>query len=266
MALTLYGDLELSVLDEMPPGRVPVRTEIVYENVQTRLEKELGTICQNQEKAYVVYPLIEESEKIDLNNAVAGFDALQNVFPNKIGLLHGRLSAIEKEATISAFKEGNFQILVSTTVVEVGVDVPEATLMVIMNAERFGLSQLHQLRGRVGRSALPSRCLLIPGDGKATQKAEQRLAVLAESNDGFQIAAEDLKIRGPGDFLGTRQAGLPSFAFADPLRDAQLLSEARRWAKNIVGDDPNLEKKTNHALALMVKRLNLEGLSYTEAG
>ncbi len=266
LALTLYGDLELSVLDEMPPGRLPVATTIISQDFEEKLQAELTAICHRNERAYVVYPLIEESEKIDLNNAMAGYSKLREIFPNKVGLLHGRLSGVEKDNTINSFKAGDFQILVSTTVVEVGVDVPEATLMVIMNAERFGLSQLHQLRGRVGRSPRPSRCILIPGDGQTSLKAQQRLAVLAESNDGFLIAAQDLQIRGPGDFLGTRQAGLPSFAFADPIRDAKILNQARKWAKVIIQMDPTLEADEHQDLAFLMKRLNLEGINYTEAG
>jgi ATP-dependent DNA helicase RecG len=267
LALTLYGDLELSILNEMPPGRLPVKTSIVDQNAQHIIEQELQAICNEGQKAFIVYPLIEESEKIDLHNAMTGFENLKQVLKGRnIGLLHGRLSAQEKEETIQAFKQGLTDILVSTTVVEVGVDVPDATLMIIMNAERFGLSQLHQLRGRVGRSSLPSRCLLIPGENQRSQKAQQRLAVLTESNDGFLIAAQDLQIRGPGDFLGTRQAGLPSFAFADPIRDAQLLSDARKWAKIILQRDPYLENKEHQEIVALMQRLQLEGLTYTEAG
>ncbi|MBL93506.1 MAG: ATP-dependent DNA helicase RecG [Myxococcales bacterium] len=267
LALTLYGDLELSIIDELPPGRVPIETRILDQDPMTHVLQAIREAYQRKEKCYVIYPLIEESEKIDLSNAVEGFKIFQKDLPDiPAGLLHGRMPISEKDAAIQVFKSGETHILVSTTVIEVGVDIPEATLMVIMNAERFGLSQLHQLRGRVGRSALASQCLLVPGENGSHGKAAQRMEVLTQTNDGFVIAQEDLNLRGPGDFLGTRQAGLPSFAFADPIKDAQILSEARAWARVILKADPHLQLPRHLDLVTLMNNMNLEQLVLTEAG
>ena len=267
LALTLYGDLELSVIDELPPGRKPVETRLWEGDAEQKIADALQEVHQRKEKAFIIYPLIEESEKMDLSNAVSGFEKLRESIPQiEFGLLHGRMSAKDKELTINAFAEGQTQVLVSTTVVEVGVDVPEATLMVIMNAERFGLSQLHQLRGRVGRSPRKSHCLLVANAKSKSGKAARRLQVLTQTNNGFLIAAEDLNIRGPGDFLGTRQAGLPSFAFADPIRDAELLNAARQWAKTILKTDPELRKPEHQDLVSLMKNLQMEQLALSDAG
>jgi ATP-dependent DNA helicase RecG len=267
LALTLYGDLELSIIDELPPGRVPIKTRLLEKDPMPLVLEAIRAAKHRHEKCYVIYPLIEESEKIDLSNAVNGFQDFQTALPSiPAGLLHGRMAPAEKDAAIQAFKTGQTHLLVSTTVIEVGVDIPEATLMVIMNAERFGLSQLHQLRGRVGRSSLPSQCLLVPGESATHGKAAQRMDVLTQTNDGFVIAIEDLNLRGPGDFLGTRQAGLPSFAFADPIRDAQILNEARQWARTILKEDPQLTHEVHQDLAVLMSNMNLEQLVLTEAG
>ena len=231
LSLTLYGDLALSVIDELPPGRTPVVTKVLTENSRERaydfIKKEIGQGRQ----AYIVYPLVKESEKSDLLAASEGAAQLQaEIFPDfKIGLLHGQMKPDEKEAVMDDFKKRRIDILVSTTVIEVGLDVPNATVMLVEHAERFGLAQLHQLRGRVGRGADQSHCLLIRSQ-RCSEDGLKRLQVMTETNDGFRIAEADLEIRGPGEFLGTRQSGLPDFRVANLLRDGRVLEEARREA------------------------------------
>jgi ATP-dependent DNA helicase RecG len=232
LALTLYGDLDVSVLDEMPPGRQPVQTIVMgeqnREEVYALVHKELNEGRQ----AFVVYPLIEESEKVDLRAAAAMAKHLQKeVFPDAaVMLMHGRLKVEEKGQLMRRFRAGEIQVLVSTTVIEVGIDIPGATLMVIEHAERFGLSQLHQLRGRIGRGQHPGLCILMTEDLRS-QEAEERINILCQTQDGFKIAEKDLEIRGPGEFLGTRQSGIPEFLFANIVRDRKLLELARREAK-----------------------------------
>jgi ATP-dependent DNA helicase RecG len=228
LALTLYGDLEVSTIDELPPGRKPIET-LWYEEKDR--PKALDAIRQTVEaghQVYVVYPLVEESEKSDLRAATEMAKHLETeVFPDfRIGLLHGRLKSPEKEETMLAFSAGQIHILVSTTVIEVGVDVPNATLMIIEHAERFGLAQLHQLRGRVGRGAAQSACILV-GDVKSNPEARRRLQIMCETNDGFRISEVDLELRGPGEIIGTRQSGLPAFKYANLVRDRRALELAR---------------------------------------
>jgi ATP-dependent DNA helicase RecG len=230
LALTLFGDLSLSVVDELPPGRTPIKTRVISASQRQRawdiVRKELAAGHQG----YIVYPLVEESEKSDLLAATQAFGQLQEVFNDyRVGMIHGRMRPEEKEAVMLDFKQQRIQLLVSTTVIEVGIDVPNATCMVIEHAERFGLSQLHQLRGRVGRGAAASTCLLIRS-ANCSEDGFKRLSVMAETEDGFRIAEEDLKLRGPGDFLGTRQSGLPDFRIASLLRDGRLLEQARQDA------------------------------------
>ena len=249
LAMTVYGDLDVSVIDEMPPGRKSIKTIIFYEEKGTR-KKAYDIVREEVKKgrqAYVVYPMIEESESPDfkdLKYATLMADELQNkVFPEfQIGLLHGRMKTEEKDEVMRRFISHDIDILVSTTVIEVGVDVPNASVMVVENAERFGLSQLHQLRGRIGRGEHESVCILISGY-KRSEEAQRRLSVLEKTTDGFRIAEADLTIRGPGDFLGTKQSGLPEFRFANLIRDARILSEAREEAFRIVNESPTL---TNH--------------------
>lgn len=248
LALTVYGDLDVSVLDEMPPGRKPVKTRVFYDQKGSR-EKAYDIVRKEVEKgrqAYVVYPMIEESENPDFKDikyATRMAEELGNeVFPEfKVGLLHGRMKPEEKDAVMRRFIARQVDILVSTTVIEVGVDVPNAAVMVIENAERFGLTQLHQLRGRIGRGGHDSFCILISGF-KRSQDADKRLSIMEETSDGFRIAEADLTIRGPGDFLGTKQSGLPQFRFADILRDWRILEEAREDAFQLVSEDPGLSK------------------------
>jgi len=241
LALTLYGDLDLSVLDELPPGRTPIVTRKVSDErspeVWEFVRKQVGAGHQ----VYVVYPVIAESEENELKAAVKMYRELSGkVFPElKVGLLHGRLESELKDQVMRRFQSGELQILVATTVIEVGVDVPNATVMVIEHAERFGLAQLHQLRGRIGRGAAKSFCILMTG-GKVTEEGERRLDAMVRTNDGFQIAELDLELRGPGEFFGTRQAGMPSFQVANLIRDRQLLELAKREAAAVM-EGPNAE-------------------------
>ncbi|MCM2263563.1 MAG: ATP-dependent DNA helicase RecG [Desulfuromonadales bacterium] len=227
LSLTVYGDLALSVIDEMPPGRTPVRTMVVIENQRRHAFELIRKEIDKNHQIYVVFPLIEESEKSDLKAATVGVEQLRSVLPEcRIGLLHGKMSPEDKETIMGRFKARQLDILVSTTVIEVGIDVPNATVMVIEHAERFGLAQLHQLRGRVGRGSAPGLCLLMKSF-RCSEEGEKRLEVMTRTTDGFRIAEADLEIRGPGEFLGTRQSGLPDFRVANILRDARILEEAR---------------------------------------
>jgi ATP-dependent DNA helicase RecG len=231
LAMTAYGDLDVSVIDELPPGRTPIKTVVVGEDQRSGVYKGVEREVRQGRQVYVVYPLIEESEKMDLKDATRMYEQLRDrVFPHfSIGLLHGKMKALEKDEVMRRFVNGEIQVLVATTVVEVGVDVPNASLMVIEHAERFGLSQLHQLRGRVGRGAEQSYCVLLASD-KRTSVARERLGIMEETNDGFRIAEKDLEIRGPGEVMGTRQSGLPTFRIGNLVRDVEILEEARREA------------------------------------
>lgn len=246
LAMTLFGDLDLSVIDEMPPGRIPVETKVFFESRRTQLYDMIRREVGLGRQVYVIYPLVEETEKSDLKAASQMAEHLQSeVFSNlRVGLLHGRLTPVEKEAVMTSFTNRDFDILVSTTVIEVGIDVPNATLMVIEHAERFGLSQLHQLRGRVGRGQDKSYCILMT-NGKMSEDGEKRLRVMESTCDGFRIAEADLEIRGPGDFLGTRQAGMPDFRVANILRDGGLLERARQAAFDLLGNDPALASQAH---------------------
>ncbi len=231
LSLTLYGDLALSVIDEMPPGRTPVDTRVASDTQRSKVYSRMRQEIDKGHQAYVVYPLVEESEKSDLLAATEGAEKLQNdIFPDsRVGLLHGRMKPAEKEEIMGRFKNKEINILVSTTVIEVGIDVPNATVMLVEHAERFGLAQLHQLRGRVGRGQAGSICILLKSY-KCSEDGEKRLEVMRSTNDGFRIAEADLEIRGPGEFLGTRQSGLPDFRVANILRDGRILEDARNDA------------------------------------
>lgn len=232
LAMTVYGDLDVSVIDELPPGRTPVKTVVVGEDKREGVYKGIEREINLGRQVYIVYPLVEESEKMDLKAATAMFEHLRDeVFPQyEIGLLHGKMKAGEKEEVMGKFVRGETQILVSTTVIEVGVDVPNASLMIIEHAERFGLSQLHQLRGRVGRGAEQSYCVLLTGD-KKTSIARERLGIMEETSDGFRIAEKDLELRGQGEILGTRQSGTQMFRIGNIIRDLEILEEARKEAE-----------------------------------
>jgi ATP-dependent DNA helicase RecG len=242
LALTLYGDLDFSVIDELPPHRTPIVTRLIEEGDRERAYTFLREKVRRGEQAYVVCPVIEEGGKLDLKPAVRMFEHLvRNVFPEfRVGLLHGRLASDEKEDMMQRFKRGEVQILVATTVVEVGVDVPNATIMFIEHADRFGLSQLHQLRGRIGRGSKKSYCLLMAGE-RRSEISQERLNTMVATTDGFRIAEIDLKLRGPGEFFGTRQSGIPAFRIANLLRDQEILEWAKREAAEFVANPPSAE-------------------------
>ena len=257
LALSLHGDLEVSQIDELPPGRTPIRTSLLAGSERDQAYQLIREQVALGQRAYVVLPLVEESEKLELRSAVEVHQQLsESVFPDlQVGLLHGRMASADKQAAISAFAAGHTQVLVSTTVVEVGVDVPEASVMVIEHADRFGLAQLHQLRGRVGRGAAASYCHLINDSRNAL--ARQRLEVLVHSTDGFEIAEMDLRLRGPGQVLGTRQSGLPDLALASLTDDGDVLEQARRVAQRIIETDPTLVAHAPLARVLAEQRQRL---------
>jgi len=248
LAMTVYGDLDVSVIDEMPKGRQPIVTRKTF---QSKRDLVLGFIRDQVEKgrqAYIVYPLIEESETLDLKNALEEYEKAKADFPQfKVGLLHGRMKPSEKDSVMTAFRKNEIQILVSTTVIEVGVDVPNANIMVIEHAERFGLSQLHQLRGRVGRGEFKSYCVLVLGYAMS-EEARTRAEIMERTSDGFKIAEADLEMRGPGEFLGTRQSGLPGFKMANLVRDVRILQDARQAAFELIERDPQLTKPEHSLL------------------
>ena len=239
LAMTLYGDLDVSVIDELPPGRKPIVTQHYFDTRITSLYAGIRRQINLGRQVYIVFPLIEESEKIDLKNLEQGFEVLRQAFPEfRLSKVHGRMKAAEKEAEMARFVSGETQVLVATTVIEVGVNVPNASVMVIMDAQRFGLSQLHQLRGRVGRGADQSYCLLVT-PYKLSEETRKRIDIMCETNDGFRIAEADLKLRGPGDLEGTQQSGMAfDLKIADIARDGQLVQMARDEAQFIVDDDP----------------------------
>ena len=248
LAMTLYGDLDVSVIDELPPGRKPIKTVHRYDAKKKEVFDFLRAEIRKGRQVYVVYPLIEESETLDYKNLKEGFEIYQQVFPEHVVcMVHGKMKAKEKDAHMQRFVSGQAHILVATTVIEVGVNVPNATVMVIESAERFGLSQLHQLRGRVGRGAEQSYCILI-SSYKLSEETRKRLAVMVRSTDGFEIAEVDLKLRGAGDLEGTQQSGDGLYLkIANLASDGQLLQQARNIATEILNDDPELEKP-EHAL------------------
>lgn len=246
LAMSFFADLDVSVIDELPPGRTPIVTRLVNSSRRTEVEKLVSHTCAQGRQVYWVCPLIEESEVLQLQTAVDTVAELQKSLPNlNIGLVHGRLKAAEKAAVMASFVQGEIQVLVATTVIEVGVDVPNASLMVIEHAERMGLAQLHQLRGRVGRGAAASRCVLIFSE-PLSDLAKARLKVIYENTDGFEIARQDLNIRGPGEFLGARQSGVPMLRFANLEEDLPLLEKARDLAPVLIAQQPEVVKKHLH--------------------
>jgi len=256
LAMTLYGDLDVSLIDEMPPGRVPVETKVFPESARAKVYRIVEEEVKKGRQAFVVYPLVEESEKLDLMDATRMAEHLQKeIFPEfRIGLLHGRMKSDEKEAIMTEVQEGRIQILVATTVIEVGIDIPNASVMVVEHAERFGLSQLHQLRGRIGRGRYPSKCILL-AQYRSSEEARIRLRAMEKTTDGFKIAEEDLALRGPGEFFGIRQSGLPDFRVAHVIRDTPILIEARKEAFRLIQEDPDLVHPAHGGLKdLFIKR------------
>ncbi|MEZ4951326.1 MAG: ATP-dependent DNA helicase RecG [Saprospiraceae bacterium] len=258
LAMTLYGDLDVSVIDELPPGRKPIETIHRTESYRLRV---LGFMKEQMaigRQIYVVFPLIEESEAVDLANLMTGYEVLQREFPPpkfQLSIVHGKMKAADKDFEMQRFVNGETQIMVATTVIEVGVNVPNASVMIIENAERFGLSQLHQLRGRVGRGADQSYCILMT-DFKVSAEGKERLATMVRTNNGFDIAEADLKLRGPGNIEGTQQSGILNFRIAELGKDQKILQTARSLAQRILDHDPELEKPINSALKLYLSKEN----------
>jgi ATP-dependent DNA helicase RecG len=263
LAMTLYGDLSVSVIDELPPGRKPIQTFHYYQNKRQGLNQFIAKQVNAGRQVYIVYPLIQESEKMDLQDLENGYNYIRETFPDyKICKVHGKLKNAEKEFQMQKFVSGEAQIMVATTVIEVGVNVPNASVMVIENAERFGLSQLHQLRGRVGRGADQSFCILLTGF-KLASETRKRMEIMVRTNDGFEISEADLQLRGPGDLEGTIQSGLPfELKIANLAQDGKMLEIARRTAMEILEDDPTLEKVENRVLQAQLRKLKTNTLNW----
>ncbi|MBN2908283.1 ATP-dependent DNA helicase RecG [Polycladomyces sp. WAk] len=258
LAITVYGDMDVSVIDEMPAGRQPVDTYWVKSDVWPRVVQFIAKECRNHHQAYVICPLIDESEKLDLQNAQSVFEELtQTLAPVRVGLLHGKMSPAEKEEVMRRFAANDIQVLVSTTVVEVGVNVPNATVMVVYDADRFGLAQLHQLRGRVGRGGGSATCILV-ADPK-TETGVERMRIMTETTDGFEIAQRDLELRGPGDFFGVKQSGLPDFRVADVVEDAKILETARTDAIRLISSPDFWQREEWSPLHRYLRSLDEEG-------
>lgn len=257
LAMSLYGDLDISIIDELPPGRKPIKTFHLYDTNRSKIYQFIYNEIEKGRQVYVVYPLIEESKSLDFKNLVDGFEQLVVAFPlpkYQIAMVHGQMKPVEKDTEMQKFIEGKAQIMVATTVIEVGVNVPNASVMIIESAERFGLSQLHQLRGRVGRGAEQSYCILVT-DMKLSNDSRTRMETMVATNDGFQIAEVDLKLRGPGDLMGTRQSGVLNLKIADIVKDNEILKLARNYAIDLIKIDPNLTKQENQNIAYTLNQL-----------
>ena len=263
LAMTLYGDLDVSIIDELPPGRKPIRTSHVFDNRMTSLYDGIRRQIHEGRQVYIVFPLIEESEKIDLKNLEQGFETLREAFPDfRLSKVHGKMKAKEKEEEMQKFVSGETQILVATTVIEVGVNVPNASVMVILEAQRFGLSQLHQLRGRVGRGADQSFCILVT-PFKLSEDTRKRIDIMCETNDGFRIAEADLKLRGPGDLEGTQQSGMAfDLKIANIARDGQLVQLARDEAQKIIDEDPQCQSPKYQMLWNRLRQLRKTNVNW----
>jgi ATP-dependent DNA helicase RecG len=265
LAMTLYGDLDVSVIDELPPGRKDIQTRHVFETKRLEVFGFIRKQIELGRQIYVVYPLIEESETLDYNNLMAGFEAIEREFPKPkyhVSIVHGRMASADKEFEMQRFKRGDTQILVSTTVIEVGVDVPNATVMVIESAEKFGLSQLHQLRGRVGRGGNQSYCILMTGY-KLSEDAKIRMETMVRTNNGFEISEVDLNLRGPGDLAGTQQSGMVDLKIASLITDQRILVAARNIATDILKDDPTLSKPDNRVLLDRLNQLDVSRVNWS---
>lgn len=264
LAMTVYGDLDVSIIDELPPGRKPITTIHHYENRREELYRGLRQQISIGRQAYVVYPLIKESEKVDLQNLEEGFHQFQKAFPDlRISMVHGKMKPADKDQEMSRFVSGETQILMATTVIEVGVNVPNASVMVIMNAERFGLAQLHQLRGRVGRGAEQSYCILVTSF-KLSGDTRRRIQIMTETNDGFEIAEEDMKLRGPGDLEGTQQSGIPfDLHIANLARDGQIVQLARDVARRVLDSDPQGDRPEHQGMWQALRDLNKNTIDWS---
>jgi ATP-dependent DNA helicase RecG len=259
LAMTAFGDLDTSIMDELPPGRQPITTVHRYDTKRVAVMDFVKSEIERGRQAYIIFPLIEESSKMDYENLMQGYEHVKGFFPEPqywISMLHGRQSSQLKENNMQRFVKGDTQIMVSTTVIEVGVDVPNATVMVIENAEKFGLSQLHQLRGRVGRGADKSYCILLTAP-KLGNDARERIKTMVATNNGFEIAEKDLELRGPGDIEGTRQSGALNLKLADIVKDKQVLEAAKKYAEEIIDKDPELNSMEN--LRLRQHLISLKG-------
>ena len=263
LAMTIYGDLKVSVIDELPPGRKPIQTYHYYNTQRQKLNQFIYKQVKAGRQIYVVYPLIEESEKMDLANLEQGYLYMRETFPDfNISMVHGKMKPAEKEAQMQRFLKGETHIMVATTVIEVGVNVPNASVMLIENAERFGLAQLHQLRGRVGRGAEQSYCILLTGV-KLSADTRKRMEIMTSSNDGFYIAEADLKLRGPGDMEGTAQSGLPfELKIANLATDGRMLEIARKTAMEVLDADPQLQQPEHQLLERQLKKLNQRQINW----
>ena len=264
LAMTLYGDLDVSVIDELPPGRKPIQTVHQFDNRRASMYAFIRKQIQEGRQAYIVYPLIQESEKMDIKNLEDGYMHICEEFPEyKVSKVHGKMKPAEKDEEMQRFLANETQIMVATTVIEVGVNVPNASVMVIENAERFGLSQLHQLRGRVGRGADQSYCILVTGY-KLTEETRKRIEIMVQTNDGFEIAEADLKLRGPGDLEGTQQSGVAfDLKIADIARDGQLLQFVREIAEHLLDADPNGERPENAIIWQQLKELRKKNVNWS---
>ncbi|MBQ7539688.1 MAG: ATP-dependent DNA helicase RecG, partial [Bacteroidaceae bacterium] len=265
LAMTVYGDLDVSVIDQLPPGRKPIQTLHYFETDTARLYQGLRIELQRGRQAYIVYPLIEESEKSDLQSIEEGYATFTDAFPDfKVGMVHGRMKPALKDSVMAACVNKEIYILISTTVIEVGVNVPNASVMVIEDADRFGLAQLHQLRGRVGRGAEQSYCILVTRR-KLSDNTSRRMDIMVESTDGFYIAEEDMKLRGPGDLEGTQQSGIPfRLRLANVITDSVLMSEAREAAANILEADPHLEHENHRIIAQQLQKTMREKENFSD--
>jgi ATP-dependent DNA helicase RecG len=263
LAMTLYGDLDVSVIDELPAGRKPIRTIHKFDAHRLEVNEFLRKQIAAGSQVYIVYPLIEESEKLDLKDLIDGYESVCRAFPDvAVSILHGKMKADAKDFEMKRFIKNETKILVATTVIEVGVDVPNASVMVIENSERFGLSQLHQLRGRVGRGAAQSYCILMT-DYKLSQEAKTRIDTMVRTNDGFEIAETDLKLRGPGDLLGTQQSGILDLLIADLGRDGQILQKARETVLSLLQDDPHLDLPKNKVIRIQIESMSTNSLNWS---
>lgn len=264
LAMTLYGDLDVSIIDELPPGRKPIQTMHMYDNNPDKLYRGINQQIQEGRQVYMVYPLVKESEKLDLKNVEEAYVHLQKIFPQyRISMVHGQMNPVDKDAEMQRFVSGETQILVATTVIEVGVNVPNASVMVIQNAERFGLSQLHQLRGRVGRGASQSYCILVT-KYDLSKETRRRIDIMTETNDGFEIAEADLRFRGPGDLEGTQQSGIAfNLKLANLARDGQIVQLARETASSVLDADPTLSHPQNQIVVERMRYLKRDEMDWS---